>query len=91
MRGALAEFRRLWSNDSILRVAVVVAIVVSGIHVLETALYAVLDLTAFFGDYPISWRFYIEPLVRSLIVFVVVVTVSAVLLRVVHRRQQPDA
>ena len=71
-----------------LEVAAVVAIVVSGIHVIEGAVYLLMG-SGGFRALDLSWRFYVEPVLRSTIVFLVVLVVSALLLRTVHRRQRP--
>ena len=60
------------------------AIVVAGIDVLGAAAYLATRWTdPFFG-----WRFYIQPLLSSLIVFIVVVVASAFVLRHIHRRHE---
>ena len=96
MRRALAEpFRYLWHDTALLRIVVAVALVVTGLNVLQS-LVAVIAASVFgpwqfgFDDWwwVIAW--YISPLIHSVIVFVAVVIISALILRAVRRRQQTN-
>jgi hypothetical protein len=80
--------RRLWTSGSTLRVAAVVAIVVSLVDVLESAAY-VFTRSSTFSQFGVDWRFYVEPFIRSLIVLAIVLVGSAMLLRAVARRGDP--
>jgi hypothetical protein len=75
-------------DRSILHVAVVVALVVSGIDLLNAAVFAVMDSAGWRG-FDLGWRFWVEPVVRSAIVFLVLLALSALVLRKTRGRYQP--
>jgi hypothetical protein len=87
MSGAVGELRRIWTNDNALRFAVVFAIVVTGLDVVQTVAYALTQWLAF-DDVFFGWRFYVVPVVRSLIIFGAVCGASLILLGVIARRSR---
>ena len=86
MQGSFAEFRRLWSNDTVVYVAVIVALVLTGLDVFWSTVYVLIGLLVD-RDFPFGWTFYFGSFIRSLIVFVVVLLITAFVLGRVHRRR----
>ena len=86
MRGSFAEFRQLWSNDTVVYVAVIVALVLTGLDVFWSTVGFVISLLVD-RDSPFGWTFYLAGFLRSLIAFGVVLLISAFALGRVHRRR----